>query len=109
MRERVLLSRSAPAGVTRVKPALRRRLAVGPADDRYEQEADAIADQVTATLRRAPVAGGAGGVQRPAAPGAVGRDGGDVPAETAGRIRPAGDRFDGATRARMEQAFGADF
>ncbi len=116
MRERTQVQRPAQHDVrARERPALRRRLTVGAADDRYEREADAIADEVIASLRRSSVGGGAGGVQRRAAAGEhdhddqVGAAGGEVPASTAGRIRPSGDQFDGATRARMEGAFGADF
>jgi hypothetical protein len=105
----MVIGRAGPAGVTREKPALRRRLTVGAADDRYEREADVIADEIVANLRRSPIGAGSAGVQRHATPGAVGGEGGEVPAATASRIRPSGDRFDGTTRARMEQAFGADF
>jgi hypothetical protein len=112
MREREWAHR-APAGALarREGPRVRRRLTVGPADDPFEREADEIAARVMADLGRAPATlAAAGAVQRRASgDGPVGPAGGDVPASTASRIRPTGDRFDDATRSRMEGAFGADF
>jgi hypothetical protein len=95
------------------QPRLRRRLTVGPADDAYEREADAVAATVMAKLGRPPVTLGGGELQRrpvdESANDIVGAEGGPLPAGTASRIRPSGDRFDDATRSRMEGAFGADF
>lgn len=114
MRERVRVEREhAPAVARQEQPRLRRRLTVGPADDAYEREADAVAATVMANLARPPVTLDGTELQRrpsdEGADGVVGVQGGPVPAGTASRIRPSGDRFDDVTRSRMEGAFGADF
>jgi hypothetical protein len=89
MLERVRARRPTIVVQRRERPAVRRRLTVGPADDGYEREADAIAERVVANLQRSPAS--------------------DVAERATGRIRPPGHRFDAATRQRMEDAFGADF
>lgn len=114
--------------------AAQAKLAVGPAGDVYEREADAVADQVVARLRSVAVTptggdaasdghGDAGNgsvasdegpvrrVRRRAA--TVGAQGGAVDADTEAainRTRGGGSPLDPATRGRMETAFGgADF
>ena len=106
----MLCREASPVVRRRERPTVRRRLTVGPADDAYEREADAIAAEVLANLTRPPATmAGATAIQRRPADGPVSAAGGEVPATTASRIRPSGDRFDGVTRQRMETAFGADF
>jgi hypothetical protein len=114
MLERQARTRGPAVAARREPTRLRRRLTVGPADDPFEREADAVAATVVANLRAPATMSGAPDLQRSAAAGAgragvVGAAGGAVPDATAGRIRPSGDRFDGVTRGRMEDAFGADF
>ncbi|MBT5141002.1 MAG: DUF4157 domain-containing protein [Acidimicrobiaceae bacterium] len=48
------VERPAPA-VTRLQPVVQAKLSVGPADDVYEREADAIADRVVRSLAAPPV------------------------------------------------------
>jgi hypothetical protein len=113
MRERAREHRQPVAAPARVAPTrVQRRLTVGPADDAYEREADAVAARVVAQLRAPVTMAGSEHLQRhPSADGGgvVGAEGGPVPSATASRIQPSGNRFDPATRTRMEAAFGADF
>ncbi|WP_280637396.1 DUF4157 domain-containing protein [Nocardioides sp. W7] len=77
---------------------------VGPVGDPAEVDADRRADDALAHLRRTGAPPGSGAV--------VGPEGGPVPAETAQhieRLRPSGAPLPGATRGRMEEAFGASF
>ena len=115
MRERQWVDR-APASVRarREAPRVRRRLIVGPADDPFEREADEVAvagrwPTSAGRRRRSPAPARCSGASSDGGDGPVGPAGGDVPASTTSRIRPSGDRFDDATRSRMEGAFGADF
>lgn len=108
------------------------KLSVGPAGDRYEREADAVADRVVAALRQptVPPSAGAGQgraqrmsarpVQRDTAPVAgrvqrmvhLGSDGGDVDDHTERAIRSAqagGTPLPDNVRSTLEPAFGADF
>ncbi len=95
------------------------KLAVGPANDPYETEADAVADQVVRTLR----GGGASKTQvasesEPAARrvqrkvSTVGAEGGTVDADTDQAIqssRGGGKALPDDARSKMEGVFGADF
>lgn len=95
------------------------KLAVGPANDPYETEADQVADQVVRSLR-----GGSSGsadvdpgaepaaqrVQRKAS--SIGAEGGTVDADTDRAIqssRGGGTALPTDAREKMEGAFGADF
>jgi Domain of unknown function (DUF4157) len=89
MLERVRTPRPPVVVQGRERPAVRRRLTVGPADDSYEREADAVAAEVMSNLQRAPAI--------------------DVAERGPSRIRPHSGQFDPMTRRRMEHAFGADF
>ncbi len=106
------------------------KLEVGPAGDRYELEADAVARQVVLALRnpnRPPAAGLADEALLPAHEGPdqvavtpvigrraeVGAAGGPLAADTEAAIdaarRSGGAPLDRATATAMEGAFGADF
>lgn len=117
------------------QPIVRRKLVVGPADDRYEREADRVAKQVMTEIGRgpAPVANGGEAVARvpqddeelalkrvarsPATDGAVrrnsiGADGGELDQSTTASIdsaRSGGQPLEPTLRRSMEGAFGADF
>ena len=103
-------------------------LAVSPAGDQYEREADSVSGQVIASLRAGP--GAAGGalaapevdqetpvgrqvaVRRRAYDGPMGAEGGDLDAKTGERVnraRRGGLSLPSSARGRMEGAFGADF
>ena len=98
------------------------KLVVGAADDRFEREADQIADQV---MRGFDATGGVAAgsetrigrisrIARSAAaePGVIGAAGGDVDASTERDIsaaRSGGKPLDGKIRRQMEGAMGADF
>ncbi len=100
------------------------KLQVGPAGDRYEQEADRVADEVM-RRRRAPSAtsaqaepgpdSGADSPQirrAPAGFGTVGLKGGTLPDDSEREVRAArtgGQRLPAGIRGSMEQAMGADF
>ncbi|GAA4707392.1 eCIS core domain-containing protein [Nocardioides conyzicola] len=99
-------------------PARPSDLVVGHAEDPAEADADRRADAALARL--APLdrhvhGPGCEHLRRSPAPGdapAVGYDGGAVPEEVAGRIerlRGSGGSLPAATRARMEEGFGASF
>lgn len=104
---------------------VQRRLAVGAADDPLEVEADRVAEDVMRGLRRAPEQDGAAGLiasgrssriarrtfDDPELGPQVGRDGGDVSADLANRIRSASDGgpLPARTLSRMEAGFGASF
>lgn len=108
----------APTSERSAAPPAGPSLRVGPADDHYERQADAVAAQVIARLSRsadtpldlepaaAPIV-----VQR--VPAEVGLEGGDLAPETAteiDRARGTGSPLDGGVRTSMEAAFGgADF
>jgi hypothetical protein len=98
------------------------KLTVGPADDRYEREADEMAKTVMRAMQTTLPAGPdlpAGPatrvqrrVQRVAAPRTIGLEGGDVDADTSTRIQRArggGAPLDASVRRSMEHGFGADF
>ncbi len=92
------------------------KLEVSAADDRYEQEADAVARQVVESIRST-----AGGTSTPRPStvarriqrrGPIGAAGGELDADVENRLndtRGGGQALDGGTRATMESAFGADF
>ncbi len=103
-------------------PVLSPELVVGPAEDAAELDADRRADVALARLARSGDAPDhrvhgqdCDHLRRSPAPGgapAVGYDGGPVPDDVAGRIerlRGSGEPLPTATRARMEQGFGASF
>jgi hypothetical protein len=94
------------------------KLAVGPANDPYETEADSVADDVVRSLKSgsggAQVAAGsepvARRVQRKVS--TVGAEGGSVDADTESSIRSSrggGSAMPEDARSKMEGAFGADF
>lgn len=107
------------------------KLVVGPADDRYEREADRVAKQVVGSISAGASLGVAEPTRRqsiedeellqgkrvaevrraPALPG-IGPEGGDVAPETTARIegaRGGGRPLEPGVRRSMEGAFGADF
>jgi hypothetical protein len=126
------VQRQAPE-VTRRQSLVQAKLSVGPADDVYEREADAVADRVVRSLAApsmmAAAAGSGERVRRSAmpvsnitkiAPGAgrvrrfatVGVDGGELDADTDAAIsasRGGGKAMGQDVRRKMEGAFGADF
>jgi hypothetical protein len=115
-------ARSEPAGDRRRPPPVQRKLVVGSADDRLEQEADRVAAIVTTRLRLGdePVSQESGSpgtatsrirrsTARPLQPSTVGPEGGPLDEGTASRIRRSTGRpLDRQTRSRMESAFDAD-
>lgn len=109
-------------------PAPASGLVVGGADDAAELDADRRADDALARLARRSVDGGEVPAQEhhlhgpgcdhlrrlpaPSGTAAVGHAGGPVPDEVADRIerlRGSGEALPAATRARMEEGFGASF
>lgn len=96
-----------------VRAVVQRSLQVGPAGDRFEQEADRIADDVMRALAGPPVGDrGAARVSRSAVDGAVGLEGGPLGADTETaitRARGGGRPLPDALRSSMEGSFGADF
>jgi hypothetical protein len=117
---------------TRRQSLVQAKLSVGPADDVYEREADAVADRVVRSLAAPSMMAAAGSgerVRRSAmpvsnitkiAPGAgrvrrfatVGVDGGELDADTDAAIsasRGGGKAMGQDVRRKMEGAFGADF
>ncbi|HTT91964.1 MAG TPA: DUF4157 domain-containing protein [Acidimicrobiales bacterium] len=97
------------------------KLDVSPAGDRCEQEADNVANRVVASLSAGPVAVSPGRGEEAKTVSEVkvlgrwaevGAAGGTLEAGTETAIKAArrgGSPLDGATQARMESAFGADF
>jgi hypothetical protein len=121
----------APAGSQRPRPAaaapsrvgvvtLQPKLTVGQAADRFEREADVVADRVVRSLRSAPTPGvdapddpgGVPAVQRIQRASTIGAEGGALDAETDRAIsatRGGGKAMESGVRRQMESAFGADF
>jgi hypothetical protein len=108
----------APAGALR-RAVVQAKLSVGPANDAYEKEADAVAARVVRSLRAQrstevpstaqPVASR---VQRAATKGGIGVEGGDLDASTERIMRSEsskGRALPAESRGQMESAFGADF
>lgn len=91
------------------RSAVQPKLLVGPAGDRYEQEADRMARQVIGRgPRKAP--GFASVVDRRGAAGVAGANASHPRAHSAvERAHPAGQRLPSRLRESMEQRFGADF
>lgn len=89
------------------------KLQVGPAGDRYEQEADIVASEVMRSLGQPVVKDDADGrVQRSPLEGIVGLDGGPVGSDTESAIqqsRGGGQPLPGSLLRSMEDSFGADF
>jgi hypothetical protein len=97
---------AAPASVSvpAQLPIVQRKLTVGPADDKYEREADQAAQQVMRLF------GEPGGGQSPAP--SVADAGGDAPPAVEQSIESArggGQSLSAQVRHSMEQAFGTDF
>ena len=96
---------------------VQRKLVVGAANDPYEREADAVADQVVQALRSPDAAtahrvGTSTPVSRISRLATLGAEGGAVDAGTERSInqaRTGGQPMEGKVRRRMEGAFGADF
>ena len=116
------------AATTRLLSAGQAKLAVSPAGDRYEREADAIAAEVVARLRSGAASsplGNATGDQEPAGPVSVmarrgptalgapiGEEGGELSGAEEARLNAArhgGSQLAPTVRRSMEGAFGADF
>lgn len=116
------------AATTRLLSAGQAKLTVGPAGDRYEREADAIAAEVVARLRSGAASsplGNASGDQEPAGAVSVmarrgptalsapiGEEGGELSGAEEARFNAArhgGSQLPPALRRSMEGAFGADF
>jgi hypothetical protein len=90
-------------------PSVQRKLDVGPADDRYEREADKLAASVVkgagSTTSSAVTASGS--VQR----AAVGLEGGALSSNTESRLRQSqgsGSALPGSVRSALEPKLGAD-
>ena len=93
-------------------PARAPDLVVGHAEDAAELDADRRADAALGRLARRSADTGQPRRSPASSTPAVGYDGGPVPDDVAGRIerlRGAGEPLPAATRARMEQGFGASF
>ncbi len=100
--------------------AIQTKLAVGPAGDQYEQEADMVAEQVVRTLRSGPAEARRQTPPEeeelaramPLAQRQVGEEGGELDSETEQAVQTArgqGRALPEQVRAPMESAFGADF
>jgi hypothetical protein len=108
----------APAGERR-RAVVQAKLSVGPANDPYEKEADAVAARVVRSLRAqrstevpATTQPVASRVQRAATKSDIGVDGGDLDASTERIMRSEsskGQPLPDAAKSKMEGAFGADF
>ena len=96
-------------GRTSAAPTVQRALTVGPADDRYEREADAIARTVTSAPsvnRAVEEEAGQPTVQR-----TIGAEGGVVSADLESRLRRSqgtGSSLPGSVRRAIEPKLGAD-
>jgi hypothetical protein len=92
---------------------VQRRLDVGPAGDRFEQEADRIADDVMrARAGTRAVRGDGARVSRSVADDTIGLEGGPASPETEAAIqrqRGHGAALPDPLRSAMEASFGADF
>lgn len=92
------------------------KLSVGPAGDRYEREADAVATRVVRALRTEPSSDASTSasvppVQRIQRASHIGAAGGEVDADTEVAVRSAvgrGAPLSSDLRSRLEPAFGAD-
>jgi hypothetical protein len=104
------------ATVRLMHPILQAKLKLGPAGDKYEQEADRVAAQV---VGGAQTSGEGGAVQRDLEDEEMiqgkemhGPEGGEVDASVQGQIQATqggGKPLDENVRRQMEQGFGADF
>lgn len=122
------VSSSPPADFSRISfhpssvPVLQPKLTVNAPGDRYEQEADRVADRVMRTpepaLQRSCACGGGAHAEesddernrvqrKTAAPEGAGQA--EAPASVRETLRSSGRPLDPATRAFMEPRFGADF
>ncbi|MGK0276052.1 MAG: hypothetical protein ACI9N0_002440 [Ilumatobacter sp.] len=107
----------APAGFNLSNAIIQAKLSVGPADDPYEREADAVAARVVKSIRArshgsAAVTGTASVVQPIQRAASVGTAGGEVDADTERVVRSAksgGKLLPDGIRSKMETGFGADF
>ncbi len=95
---------------------LQTKLSVGPADDRFERNADAVAEQVVSRLRRgvdlSDLQSTGALAQRVVSMDGMGVDGGELGDDADRGIRSAqgrGQPLDPGTQLKMEGAFGADF
>ena len=89
-----------------------RRMSVGAADDPTERRADELAERAMRSLPTLVRSTGSGRIRRSATEPMVGAAGGDLDADTAGRIeraRPSGRPLDDGVRTSMENAFGSNF
>ncbi|HEU4769056.1 MAG TPA: DUF4157 domain-containing protein, partial [Pyrinomonadaceae bacterium] len=95
------------AECSKKKSALQPKLAIGPVNDSYEQEADRIADQVLSGPAHRPASVGPTRIQRRTRQESVNAE----PApDSAGRVLSgSGTPLDRALRHDMEQRFGHDF
>lgn len=125
---------STRVGVTPRATSIQTKLAVGPAGDRYEREADVVADQVVRAMRapgpalwnadqqggriqpmtgtEAPGSGDEAVVSRIQRMPGIGAAGGEVDAATEQEIKSSsggGRPLPAGVRASVEPAFGADF
>jgi hypothetical protein len=103
-------------------PPVQAKLSVGPADDRYEREADRVADTVMRAIRHSTApdpeaeetqtAGPLAATLQRAPEAVVGLEGGALGADVEREIRSARGRgrpLEPGVRRRMEQHMGADF
>ncbi|MFN2607566.1 MAG: DUF4157 domain-containing protein [Acidimicrobiales bacterium] len=107
--------------VNRLVAQAQAKLEVGPAGDRHEREADAVAAEVVRALRSGPQhdeastskdAFGSAEVQRAPVEAEVGFAGGELDSSAERAVnaaRQGGSPLPDAPRTRMEGAFGADF
>ncbi|MDH3756106.1 MAG: DUF4157 domain-containing protein [Acidimicrobiia bacterium] len=127
----ILLGLQNSAGNQATNASIQPKLSVGPAGDRYEQEADRVASAVMRNLQRRPIEPSddedrlRAGTSQPIRPHAVdhkiqpkaaepmiGSEGGALDANTDAAIRRAkgtGKPLDDGLRASMEGGFGVDF
>lgn len=89
------------------KGLLQRKLTVGASNDLLEEEADRVADQVTAVPAHSTVSGIPPRIQRYA--GRATEDTGTAPASVDRILASPGRRLEPVLRADMEQRFGYDF
>ncbi|HLY57123.1 MAG TPA: DUF4157 domain-containing protein [Stellaceae bacterium] len=90
-------------------PRLQAKLAVGPVDDPLEQEAERVADQVTAVQRKCAECADedASKLQAKQASASIGAA--TAPASIHDTLRAPGEKLEGSTREFMEPRFGHDF
>jgi hypothetical protein len=103
-----LLGRNGPKPASKPGPVIQRALKVGPADDKYEREADEIARSVNVQRSLAPRKRSISSIQRATA---IGPEGGDLSGDLENRLRAtqgSGSSLPGGVRNTLEPKLGAD-